>query len=369
EIERDLSDQTGRFDGFYLGLWPAANYHANGWVKDLHQYIDDASLTDRRWYQLQDYPESVLDQLTYEQRDLIAIPFGIETYGCLAYDEPTFQRLGLSEPTDFDSLLHAAKTIHESDHVDRYGICSRGSADPVSTANWATMFKSYGADWIDHRTGKATLNTDAGVESLQTYAELMGTYGPPDSGELNWLRANETYGNGRTGMVYHTPATAGVFSDEQYNRTKWLPPLLGPDGDRMASTWAWSLGISQFSSDPEAAWLFVQWATCRQMNLLLSTRQWQGHGSYGHARSNWIFDQPEYHRRGHADSWIDAHRQGIECVPSGRPPVPLDSPQNMTIMGEAAEAMNAAVTDRKSPQDALDDAAFNITDCLQRSHR
>ncbi|MFD1644057.1 chemotaxis protein, partial [Halohasta litorea] len=42
EIERDLSDQTGRFDGFYLGLWPAANYHANGWVKDLHQYIDDA---------------------------------------------------------------------------------------------------------------------------------------------------------------------------------------------------------------------------------------------------------------------------------------------------------------------------------------
>jgi len=361
EIESDLTAGTGRFDGFYLGLWPAARYHANGWVKDLRRYLNDASLTDRRWYQLDDYPDSVVDALTHGG-ELVAIPFGIEAYGCLAYDRPTFQKLGLEAPTDYDSLLHAAETVHESDETDRYGICSRTSADPVSTANWTTVFKSFGADWIDYRRKAAALDSAAGVESLATYAELMGAYGPPDGGDLNWLRANQTYGRGETGMALHTPSAAGVFETEQYERTEWVPPLPGPDGDRVANTWAWSLGISEYSSHPEAAWLFLQWATCRQTNLLLSTRQWGEHGSYGHARGEWVFDQPEYDRRGQAPSWIEAHETGIELVPTDPPPVPLHTPQNMDIMSVAADAMHAAVAGEKSPEDALADAAPTITD-------
>lgn len=361
-IDRDFTTATGAFDGFYLGLWPAARYHANGWVTDLNQFFEDPSLTDKSWYHLEDYPANILEALTYGRDELVALPFGIEAYGCLAYDGPTFRKLGLDEPTDFESLRHAAKTIHESNAVDRDGICSRGSADPMSTANWATMLKSFGADWLDYEARAATLNSEAGVASLENYADLVGTYGPSNIGDLNWIRSNETYGQGETGMIYHTPATAGVFSKEQYNRTTWIPPLPGPDGDRAASTWAWSLGISQSSESPGAAWLFLQWATCRQMNLLLSTRQWQGHGSYGHARSNWIFDQPEYRRRGHADSWIEAHEVAVDLVPTNPPPVPLHVPQNMPIMTAASEAMHAAVTGRQSAAEALDDAARTISE-------
>jgi multiple sugar transport system substrate-binding protein len=363
QLERDLEAGSGRYDVFFLGLWPAARYHANGWVQDLHRYLEDASLTDRRWYGFGDYPDSVVDALSYGQNDeLVGIPFGVEAYGCVAYDRPTFRKLGLEEPTTYEELLHAAKTIHESEAVDRGGACSRTSADFASTANWAAMFKSYGAHWIDYRRREATLDSPAGVASLEDYADLVGTYGPPGGADLNWLAAHETYGRGETGIILHTPAAVGIWENEQYERTKWLPPLEGPEGERVANTWAWSLGINAFSEQDEAAWLFLQWATCREMNLLLSTRQWADHGVYGHARGGWIFDQPEYERRGHVPSWVQAHDEGIDLVPTDPPPVPLDTAQNVDIMSAAAGAMHATVAGERSAERALSDAAGEITD-------
>ncbi len=363
-VEQDLSDGPNRFDGFLLGLWPAAQYHANGWVQDLTQFLDDPSLTDSDWYHVEDYPEEIIKQLTYGQNELVALPSVIGVYGCLGYDRPTFQRLGLDEPTTFNELLETARIIDESDVVDRHGISSRGSSDPLSTANWATMFKSYGANWLDRCSNEATLNSPAAVDSLDTYAKLLGSYGPPDADTLNWKRSNEAYGFGNTGMIYHSPATSGVFSDEQYNRTKWLPPLSGSDGDRVASSWSWSLGMSQYTSNPEAAWLFIQWATSRPMNLLLSTRQWEGHESAGFARTNWILNQEEYGRRGQDDSWNEAFTEAISCIPSDPAPVPLDQPQNMEMMSIAAGAMNKTITGTTTPQDALNEANRKITRLL-----
>ncbi|PSP82399.1 chemotaxis protein [Halobacteriales archaeon QS_1_68_17] len=361
QLERDLAAGKGRYDVFQLGMWPAAGYHHNGWVKDLNEFMADASLTDRRWYHVEDYHDSFLDAFTY-RGDRVAFPFGIEAAGCVAYDKPTFQKLGLEPPTDFETLRHAAKTIHESDDVDRAGFVSRATADTLSTHNFVAMFKSHSADWLDYRRREATLNAPEGVRALDLYAELLREYGPRDVGSMNWLAANQAYGEGNVGILYHTPQTASVFSDEQFDRTEFLPPLEGPDGDRIAGTSAWALGINAFSDAPDAAWLFLQWATCRPTNLLLSTDQWTGQESFGQARINWLVDQPELDTRGHPESWNAAHTDGFDLIPSDPPPVPLHTPQNMDIMTEVAEAMHSTIVGRTSAQAAFDDAAPRITE-------
>jgi multiple sugar transport system substrate-binding protein len=139
----------------------------------------------------------------------------------------------------------------------------------------------------------------------------------------------------------------------------------GPEGDQSASTWEWAMGISQYTDNPGAMWLFLQWATCRPMILLNNVQQWEGQPVYGPARSNWLFEQDEYLENGPKESWREAHRQGMEMVPSSPPPVPLHTPQNMDMMTEAAVAMNSAVTDNKSAQQALSDAAPPITEFAQ----
>jgi multiple sugar transport system substrate-binding protein len=133
----------------------------------------------------------------------------------------------------------------------------------------------------------------------------------------------------------------------------------------VASTWVWSLAISQFSQNPGAAWLFVQWATSRPALLLMNTKQWEGQPTYGPARSNWLFDQDEYQEKGLKDSWQNAHKKGIAAVPSNPPPVPIDTPQNMDIMSEAAIAMNSTVTGTKAAKASLDQAASNISEIVK----
>jgi multiple sugar transport system substrate-binding protein len=359
----DLEGETGLFDGFFMGLWPSAQYHANGWVQDLNEFIEDPNLTDQDWLAMEDYPDSVIDALSYGQNnELTGIPFGIEAYGVLGYDRPTFETLGLEPPESYPEMRDAAKEIHESDEVDRIGIASRASSTTLSSANWATVFKSHDAEWIDRSAREATLNSEEGVASLEIFADMMGNYGPPDIGSFDWYRSNTAFGAGDLGMVLHTNVAIGVWEQEQRDRTEWIPPVPGPDGSQVADTWTWALGISEFTQNAEAAWLFLQWANSREANLLASVPAWEGHPTYGWAREGYIFDQPEWEELGLKDSWVEAHLQGLEMVPSDPPPVPLDTPQNMDIMSEAAIAMNSAVTGQKSAQQALDDAAPTITE-------
>ena len=360
KLTLDLNSETGVFDGFFLGLWPSARYHNAGWIKDFNQYINDSSLTDQDWLALDDYPGPVLDAFTYGDDDFIAMPFGVESYGCLAYDVPSLEQVGMEPPTSYPAMRDAAKAIDED--TDRAGIASRASSTTLSSANWATMFRSYGADWLDYEAKEATLNSDQGIASLELFAELMGDYGPQDIGTFDWYKSNQAMGNGQVGMCYHTPSAFGVWNQEQIERTEWVAPPEGPNGDRIVDTWQWALGISEFTSNPGAAWLFLQWATSRPMIKLMNTRRWEGQPVYGPARTNWLFEEDDYIELGPKESWREAHRTGIQNVPSDPPPVPLHVPQNMDIMTEAALAMNSAVTDNKSADQALNDAAPPITE-------
>lgn len=360
KLTLDLNSKNGKFDGFMTGLWPSARYHHANWVKNISKYINKSSITDKKWLHIDDYPKGAINALTYQDQ-LIAMPFGIEAYGCIGYDKPSFETVGLDKPKDFQSLLDAAKKIHESDKVSRDGIVSRASSTTLSSANWATMFKSYGGKWIDRKNQKAKVNSQQGIDSLKMFSDLLGKYGPSDIGTMDWYKANQAFGNGNVGMAYHTPSAVGTVGAQQAQRTEWLPPLPGPNGDTVVDTWEWSLSISQYTDNPKAAWLFVQWATSRPAILLQNTVQWKGQPTYGPARSNWLFEQDEFKQKGPKKSWREAHQEGMKNVPSDPPPVPLDTPQNMNIMSEAAIAMNSAVTGTKSPTKALDKAAPSIT--------
>jgi multiple sugar transport system substrate-binding protein len=369
-VSRDMENQTGQFDGMFLGLWPSAGYHSNGWLADLTTFIDDPSLTDRDWLHLEDFPDSSLDSFTYlgtmdGDGELVALPFGIEVFGCVGYDQPTFETLGLSEPETFEELQTAAQMIHESDEVDKSGIVSRASDATLSTANWATMFKSHGADWIDYENREAALDTETGVASLETYATLLDEYGPDGVGDFGWYEADQAFANGNVGIIYATPQAAGLFTDQQYERTEWAPPLEGPNDDRTAATWQWGLGVSEYSRNPEATWLFLQWATSRPMSYLVSTQQWRGQSTYGHARTEYIFDQDESASVGHKDSWTDAFSGGLSLVPESPPPIPFHTPQNMDIMNHAATAMNRVIVGDTTAEAALADAADLITPLVE----
>ncbi|MDS0259876.1 extracellular solute-binding protein [Haloarcula sp. S1CR25-12] len=381
ETENALSSDDNPYDGIMNGLWPSGGYHfgddGNAWVRDLIPYINNSSLTDKQWLRMGDFKRQTIELMSYPNADgtveLTALPNGIEAYGCTAIHKPTFETLGLSEPRNFAELESAAKTISESNEVSREGIVSRTSSTTLSSANWGTMFKTYGGEWIDRDARTATLNQEQGVKSLERFGGMLNKYGPSNPGTYDWYANNNAYSNGEVGMMYSTPQTSGIVDTQIMEETKWLPPLQGPDGrDPIVDTWVWATGITATSDNPEAAWLYIQWANSRMANLMLSTRQWRGDGPRaGYARFDYVKNQVDQGNTPPVpgEGYINAFEQGMNNVPGGNPdspgeypPVPVDTPQNMNIMSEAAQAMSSVVSGQRTAKKALDDAATKIED-------
>ena len=380
ETEQALASDDNPYDGIMNGLWPSGGYHygtdGESWVRDLTQYIDDPALTDQNWLAMDDFLDQTIELMSYPNEDgsvdFIGFPNGIETYGCTALHVPTMEELGLQDPTNYPELEEAARQISEADN-GREGIVSRTSSTTLSSANWGTMFKTYGADWIDRDEFVPTLNSEEGVASLELFGNMLNQYGPSPPGADDWYANNDHYSNGDVGMMYSTPQTSGIVDTEVMENTRWIPPLEGPNGEEPVSdTWVWSTGITATSDNPEAAWLYVQWANSREANLMLSTRQWEGDDPRaGYARFNYV---PEQVRQGNVpavpgEGYLDTFETGMSNVPGGDPsnpgeypPVPVDTNQNMNIMSEAAQAMSRVVAGQLDAQTALDDAAETIED-------
>lgn len=386
ETEEALSSNDNPYDGFMNGLWPSGGYHygtdGQSWARDLFQYIDDASLTDQDWLAMDDFLDQTIELMSFPNEDgsvdFIGFPNGIETYGCTAMHLPTLREVGVSEPTDYGELREVARQISESDSVQREGIVSRTSSTTLSAANWGTMFKTFGADWIDRENKEAALNSPEGVASLELFGDMLHNYGPNNPGTYDWYANNNAYSEGQVGLMYSTPQTSGIVNNQIMADTRWLPPLPGPDGQEPVSdTWVWSTGISATSDNPEAAWLYIQWANSRQANLMLSTKQWAGDNPRaGYARFEYVRDQVEQGNTPAVpgEGYLDAFETGMSYVPGGDPsnpgeypPVPVDTPQNMNIMSEAAQAMSNVVSNGpENAQAELDAVAPAVTEFAQQ---
>jgi len=386
ETEAALSSDENPYDGIMNGLWPAGGYHYGdgdgSWVRDLNEFIENASLTDQDWLAMDDFREQTIELMSFPNENGVVefngFPNGIETYGCTALHQPTLEAVGAAEPTDYDELYDVAQQISESDAVDREGIVSRTSSTTLSAANFGTMFKTYGANWIDRDEKVATLNSEEGIAALEQFGGMLHNYGPANPSTYDWYSNNNAYSEGRVGMMYSTPQTSGIVDTEVMENTKWIPPLPGPDGQEPVSdTWVWSTGITVTSPNPEAAWLYVQWANSRMANLLLSTRQWEGDGPRaGYARLDYVEEQIN---QGNAppvpgEGYLETFRQGMNAVPGGNPdrpdeypPVPVDTPQNMNIMSEVAQAMSSVIANGpENAESELNAIAPQVTEYAKR---
>jgi len=360
---RDAMRNEEDFDGYMIGNWPAGEYHEPGWAADLNTFIEDEELTDQDWLAMDDFMDQTIDYMTFPDEDggesFIGFPNGIEVYGCVGYDRGTYDTLGLDEPQTFAELEANAQAISESDEVDQEGMVSRAASATLSSANFGTMFRSHEAKWIDRQlllaeddpdpADVALVNSDNGVEALERFGSILYNYGPQDASRQDWYGNNATYNNGEVGMIYSTPQTSGFIDTDRIGETKWLPPLETEDGrERVGDTWVWSTGISSHVSEQQqkAAWLYLQWVNSRAANFLLSTHQWEDdEPRAGHARFEWIWDQDmyTYPKVDGNVNYEEVFKEGMDLVPTSPPPIPADTPQNMEIMSQVANAMSRTV--------------------------
>lgn len=283
-MEAALQDATPPVDAFFLPmdstayrLWQASLLHP------LTPLINDPQLTEAS-YNLFDFPEGFRLAAMYPpesaEQQLYGIPATFEAYILFYNKQLVNQHLGGVVPQTMPELIAAAQKINQLGRGDFFGAVMRGIAsEAIIDTVTGIVLDSWGDDatplpynvWFAQDWQRPRFTDPRIVEGLTAYAQLMQA-GPPNIKDINWPEATELFQAGKVAFYID----ASLFGPGYESAESAIAGNVGYEllprfrADSLTGHWLWGLGIAQKSQHPEAAWLFVQWASNQQIEPLIS---------------------------------------------------------------------------------------------------
>nr|WP_111298274.1 extracellular solute-binding protein [Paracoccus saliphilus] len=232
-----MSSQSDAIDVLYLNDASFQRFAANGWLEPL----DDLWEKYREEYDLDDFPQSVIDAVSYDGK-IYAMPIQTNTE-LFFYRTDLLEEAGIEPPTTMEEYAAAAAQLHSARTAGT--IMSLKPVDAaLNEAHW--YMNAIGDGWFDD-AWKPIFNNAAGVEAITKLKE-MTQYAPRgftahanDESTINLQQ-----GLAAMGLQWFTRAAA-MDNPEQsrvVGEMGWVAPPGG--GARIAND---GFAISRFSSN------------------------------------------------------------------------------------------------------------------------
>ena len=281
KVTAALSSKSDQYDAFMTGAYMTWTYGPAGWIEDLNSYIKDASKTNPvfNW-------EDVLPGLRASTAwDGVAgselgsgkakqwcIPWGYELNN-IAYNRKIFDKVGVKPPKNLDEMLEVAAKITK-DSGGPYGVGVRGSRSWASIhPGFLSAYSNFGQKDFIMEGGKlkATMNTKASKDFHEKWVKMIQGSGPKNWSTYTWYQVGTDLGAGASGMIFDADIL-GYFMNGGDNKERgnlgYAPFAANPAATAPTpNVWIWSLAMSSFSKQKDAAWMFVQWATSVEHDL------------------------------------------------------------------------------------------------------
>jgi ABC-type glycerol-3-phosphate transport system substrate-binding protein len=333
-----------------------------GWVeaealKDLDTFIDDPNVVMDGMNL--DVFGKALEFFTFDGK-LYALPSEGDT-AWLFYRTDLFEEKGLKVPETWDEYLEAAIALNNPPEI--YGTVIGAKPDE---AWWDFMYYAFGqgAELLDENYN-VVINNEAGVGALTFYSDLLQKHKvvPPDVVTYGYNEIMTTLKEGKAAMgVQWMAATAELTDCELSPKVcKDGEPLLGytlvpgiraADGSIVRATGGsqWSWGIPAGSENQEAAYKFIEWVTSKE-----GAKLWALNGGIP----------------GNMEALMDAEVVAkvpqFEMLAEVMPyraifPALTVSPEMLPFVNEA---IVAAVSGQKTPEEAAEEMVTKLTPILQ----
>lgn len=313
-----------------------------GWYADLNNSLKNETASD---YDVKDLSPGLVADATYDQR-VMGLPLNIEG-PVVYYRKDVLQRCGVSFPANLAALQAAAAKLKTCD-ASITPFVSRG-LKPAAPFTFSVFVHNMGGTYMKDR--KSQLCSKEDQSALDLYGKLLRDFGPPGVVNYSFPQISSLYREGRAAMAFessnelHNVVEGGARLKD--TGVALLPP--GPAGSK-PTVIGWTISISAYSKNKEAAWYFLQWATSRAMQAKLAE---EGIAPPRASVANdpqfrkWVEEQPI--RR----EWIDAINQLSKTGTSevGYPIVA--NPASREFIGQA---INEVILGQKTVQQACADA-------------
>ena len=354
KIAVEMAGKSTNLDVYMtLPMVTGREYWKSGFIEALDRFLKDQSLTARE-FDYEDFSPAV--------RAICARYFDGKT-GCVTFSPQTqllywrkdlFARIGLPGPPKTLAEMEAAAAkimeLPEGPEGKVYGIILRGLGYEAVTQLSYYLY-THGGSWQDEK-GRCSLTAPESLQALDFYGRMLRKYGPPGAVKHGEVEAQSLFAQGRAAMYSDIGTRAAVMEDPSRSkvagRVGYAKIPLGPTGKRQMMLPINGLFISPFSQQKEAAWLFIQYLTSKEVLLPLHLR-----GNASPRMSTW--ETPEYKRQDKHPDWTEATLYGIRTgLPLNVPDV-IAANEARNIIGQAIQASILGQDVRRAAQQACDE--------------
>lgn len=276
----DLMNGTGTYDLVMLGSDGAVQtFSYAGYLEPLDGYLQSAT----EYFD----PDAVYPQFLDANRvggQLWALPYYSFGAGVI-YRRDIFERYGITEfPTTTEELEAALQTIKDGFAVDGitdvYPLTMRGAPGEEPSLDLTGFVYAYAGypAWFEGgvTTPEDIRETDAQPiftgdfrEGFETFVRWSQEFGPPGIATHTWVDMMNLYGAGQAAVLMPSAingfaALGGTENEDVRNNTAFAPSPIGPSGEPIQSFWTFSVGVSAFSDNKEAAFRTLAFMTGEQ---------------------------------------------------------------------------------------------------------
>ncbi|MEM7338090.1 MAG: sugar ABC transporter substrate-binding protein [Actinomycetota bacterium] len=357
---RDVGAGGDQFDVVQIGMYETPQFGANGWLVGLN----DLAANDPD-YNIDDLIPAVRGGLSVDG-ELYASPFYAES-SFLMYRADVLEEAGLEMPAapTWDQVAEIARAV---DSDEMAGICLRGKPGWGDLgASFTTVLNTFGGTWWaandDGSIGAAQVDKPEFAEAFNFYVDLINDAGQDDAANSSFNECLSLYQNGEVAMWYDATVAAGILEADDSPVQGLNDFALAPTNVTDASgwLWAWTLAIPVSTSDQDAAWEFVSWATSQAYIEAAGENLPGGWAAVPPGTRQSTYDNPNYQEA--AASFAQKTLDAMQAAPidnpgtEPRPGLPgvqyVGVPEFQDMGTRCTQELSAAIAGSQSVEDAI----------------
>lgn len=282
----DVSTGAGKFDVFFMDQ-VVNQFREAGWLQFLDPYFERDDLFDEKWYRPNDLL-GVCREACHgagRTKHWTGMPITVEVH-TMFYRKDLYEKHGLSVPKTTDQFLHNAKVIQEEED-GMSGLVNRGQKGyGMNVYTMDAWIREYGGSLWKQYPDESGLDTHVAKRACRYYVDALQKYGPPSIGTMTWSEVVAAIQGGNAAHVMNDANLFwGSFADSspdggEIGVAKMVTPTT-KKSKFAPGAFTWQLSTSKAARNPEAAFLFMLWATSKptqrwmsiQRNASFPTRQ------------------------------------------------------------------------------------------------
>lgn len=273
----EMQQGTGTYDIYAVDVMWLAEYAAAGFLEPLMPYVKNADLTDEG-YDIDDFLPRVISGTGVYNDTLYTIPLGAGPVGT-TFRKDVAEAAGIQMPKRFSPEFTTDFMYKAAEKVNNPESGMMGFAQMPGRWFWGVTYLPYlyafqtpetkGDEYVD-KDWKITINNERTIASIDYFTSFK-KFMPADSANWGIGEATAVYQSGKAfGLWNYQDFIMGFFEDPVAQKTVagknvHLHTPVGPNGAIDPWFGAWSFGLSKDSAKKEAAWVFIQWMTSKEI--------------------------------------------------------------------------------------------------------